>query len=139
MVYECMINSSFPLVCSRYVFFSFFFFQILEKMKLENAFPTFDCSERNELLSASKQEKHEFQRRCLSEVIFTLRLRSRAIKIGLLIRTRRKLKVRFTSVSTGALTRFSPRQWFSSRSLPHLIKSLFALTLREIDVFVKQF
>lgn len=46
--------------------FSFFFFQILEEMKLENASPTFDCSERNELLSASKQGKHEFQRRCLT-------------------------------------------------------------------------
>lgn len=140
MVYECMINFSFPLVCSRYVFFFFlFFFQILEKMKLEN--PTYESIVTKET-SFSRQVSREstsFNDDVWREVIFTLRLRSRAIKIGLLIRTRRKLKVRFTSVSTGALTRFSPRQWFSSRSLPRLIKSLFALTLREIDVFVKQF
>lgn len=122
-------------------FFSFFFFQILEKMKLENASPTYESIVAKET-SFSRQVSREstsFNDDVWREVIFTLRLRSRAIKIGLLIRTRRKLKVRFTSVSTGALTRFSPRQWFSSRSLPRLIKSLFALTLREIDVFVKQF
>lgn len=60
-----MINSSFPLVCSRYVFFSFFFFQILEKMKLEN--PTYESIVAKETsFSASKQGKHEFQRRCLT-------------------------------------------------------------------------
>lgn len=107
-------------------------------MKLENASPTYESIVAKET-SFSRQVSRESTSFNDDEVIFTLRLRSRAIKIGLLIRTRRKLKVRFTSVSTGALTRFSPRQWFSSRSLPRLIKSLFALTLREIDVFVKQF
>lgn len=51
-----MINFSFPLVCSRYVFFSFFFFQILEKMKLEN--PTYESIVAKEM-SFSRQVSRE--------------------------------------------------------------------------------
>lgn len=102
------VFSSFP-ACLRYVFLN-----ILEKMKLENA-----------VLNVSNLTRH---RESATSLRFLL-VEIVQLRLGLLIRTYVGRSVfrgswRFvTSVSTGALTRFSPRQWF----LPVLLLSRYSL------------